>query len=225
MSDAPTITAIKNVPSDPHRVSVRVGKKSVAKLPREAVSEIGLVVGERWTEALAARVEQAAGLDKMKRDALRLVNRRDYSSGELVFKLTQKDHPRSLAQALVDEFAERGLIDDEAYGRSVIRTELSRKAAGRRLLQQKLYQKKLPRDLIETLLNAHDADEDHDDITAATELAEKKLATATLQKCDAQKRRQRIYSLLARRGFGPDVINKVMAAVGEQLRDNGQHGD
>ncbi len=111
MSDAPTITAIKNVPSDPHRVSVRVGKKSVAKLPREAVSEIGLVVGERWTEALSARVEQAAWLDKMKRDAPRLVNRRDYSSGGLVFKLTQKDHPRSLAQALVDECAGRRLTD------------------------------------------------------------------------------------------------------------------
>lgn len=221
MPDEPTITAIKNVPSDPHRVSVRVGKKSVAKLPREAVGEIGLVVGERWTEALAARVEQAAGLDKMRRDALRLVNRRDYSSGELVFKLTQKDHPRKLAEALVAELAERGLIDDEAYGRSVIRTELSRKAAGRRLLQQKLYQKKLPRDLIETLLNEHDASDDHDDIAAATELAEKKLATATLMKCDAEKRRQRIYGLLARRGFGPEVINKVMSAVAEQLRDGG----
>jgi SOS response regulatory protein OraA/RecX len=77
-------------------------------------------------------------------------------------------------------------------------------------------QKRLPRELIDQLIR--EADEDYDHVAEARHLAERKLDTAALQRCDADKRRQRIWSLLARRGFSPDTIVRVMADLRDRLR-------
>jgi regulatory protein len=216
MSDLSTITAIKARAGDAERCSIRVGKKTVATIPWEQVNTLGLRVGDVWDQALADRVAKLAAADQVRRDALRLINRRDYSSGELRFKLTQKGHEAGTSEAVVARLVDIGVVDDEAYGRSVIAAQRARKGAGARLLQQKLMQKRLPRELIDQLIR--EADEDYDHVAEARHLAERKLDTAALQRCDADKRRQRIWSLLARRGFSPDTIVRVMADLRDRLR-------
>ncbi|QNN22420.1 regulatory protein RecX [Planctomycetales bacterium ZRK34] len=218
MSDLPTITAIKARRTDPDRCSVRVGKKTVATLRWEQVNTLGLRVGDVWDQNLAERVTQLAAAEQVRVDAQRLINRRDYSSGELRFKLTQKGHDARTSEAVVARLVELGIVDDEAYGRSVIATQRARKGAGARLLQQKLMQKRLPRELIDELIR--EADEDYDHIGEARQLADRKLDTAALQRCDPAKRRQRIWSLLARRGFSPDTINRVMSDLADRLRND-----
>ncbi len=93
---------------------------------------------------------------------------------------------------------------------------LAREPAGPRLLQQKLYQKGLPRDLIDRLVADATADTD-DQREQATRFAETKLRS--MQRLDAPTRNRRLYGQLARRGFSPDVIRGVMERVAARPDD------
>ena len=82
---------------------------------------------------------------------------------------------------------------------------------GPRLLEQKLMQKKLPRDMVREL--AQEAEDNTDPVEDAWSLVEKKLATSTMQKLDTATRKRRLWGMLARRGFDGETIRTVMDRV------------
>lgn len=208
MTDASHITAIKATKRDPMRVSVYVDDRFVASLPRERVADLGLSIGMAWDAAIAGPVAAAVQFDKALRDALRLLNRRAYSSGELRDRLSRKEHDSATIDHVLAYLVERKFVDDRAYGRSVIAQSLAKKPAGRRFLQNKLYQKRLPRPVADRLLD--EADRGRDAVADAVELAQKRLRTVALQRCDPAARRRRLWSLLCRRGFDGET---AMAAL------------
>lgn len=204
----PTITAIQSSSRDPLRCRVKTGREVVARLSRDSVERLGLTVGVTWDEALAARVRSAEQRDAARRDALKLLRRRAIGSAELAERLKSKGHGEDPVRGVVARLVEQGLLDDEQYGRLVIRAEMARKPTGRRLLQQKLYRKRLPRDLIERLVD--ESGKSTDAVADARKLIEKKMRGPTLQRCDPLTRKRRLWSALARRGFDPDTINAAM---------------
>ena len=119
-----------------------------------------------------------------------------------------------MRERVLDRLESLKLLDDEAFGRMVIRSELSRKAAGPRLLSQKLWQKGIDRKLAERLIA--EAVRPGDQTEEATELARRRLRT--MARLDPAARKRRLYGLLARRGFGPDTIDAVMRALAQELR-------
>ncbi len=208
MDPAPHITAIKATKRDPLRSSIDVDGRFVAALPHETIDDLGLAVGAAWDEPTAGRVEAAAAMDKAMRDAMRLLNRRAYSSGELRDRLKRREHGEATIDQAVSQLAARRLIDDEAYGRSVIGQLLSKKPAGRRFLQGKLDARRVPREVIERLLDETDAV--RDPLNDAVELATKRLRTAALQRCDPAGRRRRLWALLCRRGFDSETTTAAL---------------
>lgn len=210
MSDRPCITALSPTKRDPSRVSIKVGRKHIATLSQKLVGELGLAVGQSWDDALADRVEAATVYDQAMRKALNRLNHRAMSRGQLDRKLRELEFDEPTRTAVLDRLAELRLLDDEAFGRALIRETLARKPAGPRLLQQKLYQKGLPRELIDRLVAEATADSD-DQREQATRFAETKLRS--MQRLDLATRKRRLYGQLARRGFSPDVIRDVMEKV------------
>ncbi|MEX2670589.1 MAG: regulatory protein RecX [Phycisphaeraceae bacterium] len=211
MTTDPTITAIKPLSTDPFRVSVRVGRKKVATLTLDHVRDLKLRVHMDWTEDLAERVAVLAAREQAFLDALRIVRRRAVGTEELRRKLQRKQHVEGDIAAALERLIDVGYLNDQNYAESVVRHEMARKAAGPRLLRAKLYQKNLPRELINEVVDAVDDEADH--LAAATQLAEKKLKTTAMQKADAATRQRRLFSLLARRGFDSDTIRKTLSHV------------
>lgn len=215
MPDEPTI---KLKPSrDPSRVSIRVGGKSVGTISRTRAEAMGLSNGDEWTDGLAARVADAVAIDKAQRYALNALARRPMSEGQMRERLKRREFSVAVADEIVAALVERGLIDDESFGRHAIEAERRRKAAGGRLLRYKLMQKKLPRDLVDRLVD--EAEAGYDAVDEARALAEKKLATMAMRKLDPAGRKRRLWGLLARRGFGPDVIRSALdplAGLGDE---------
>lgn len=208
MTDTPTITALKPTLKDPTRWSIKIGRKYVGTLPQAEIDELGLVVGTIWTPALAERVTRSATVDKIYRSAKFRLARRMYSASNLALKLRMSKHqptPEVVAEVIAKCQA-IGLLDDEAYGRALIRDIQLRKAAGPRLLQTKLMQKGLDHKLIEKLIR--ETAGQRDDFDAAMEMARKKLKS--LARLPMQKARQRLYGQLTRRGFEYDTVTAVM---------------
>lgn len=89
----------------------------------------------------------------------------------------------------------------------VVRSQLSRKPAGRRLLAGKLREKGIEQSIIDTVLD--EALEDRDPIEDARKLAGQ-AARSISDRHEAGVRKRRITGRLARRGFDFDVIRKVV---------------
>jgi hypothetical protein len=96
--DRPVIEEIRAVASDPNLRHVRVAGRSVAKLLTSDVESLGLRAGQRWTPALARRVERAVCRKRAHHEAMRLLSRRMLSERELSERLDRRGHEASIVR-------------------------------------------------------------------------------------------------------------------------------
>lgn len=210
---ADRITGIVPSKRSADRSVVRVGGRGVATLSNQRVAELGLHVGQAWTPALEAQVAEAKEYDTAMRKAMNRLGARAMSRRTLDKKLKDLEFPDAVRQRVLDRLESLKLLDDEAFARMVIRSELSRKAAGPRLLSQKLWQKGIDRKLADRLIA--EAVEPLDQSEEAAELARRKLKS--MSRLDPVARKRRIYAMLARRGFGPDTIDAALRLLAKEL--------
>jgi regulatory protein len=221
MSSPSRITAIVPTKRDAQRATVKVDGEAFATLSQKRIAEIGLEVHQPWDQALAQRVEAAAAFDKAMMHAMNGLTRRAMSRFEIERKLQQKAHPEPVRQQVLDRLEELSLIDDEAFGRALIRETQRDRPAGPRLLRQKLMQKGLDRALIDQLVS--EASDPDDEFNGALAFARKRLQR--LKNLPAPKQKRRLYGQLARRGFEPETIDRVMEALHDALTDQSDQHD
>lgn len=217
------ITALSPTARDPSRLMVRVGTgevkgKVMATLSTKLITDLGLCPGQPWDDALAQTVEDAKGFDKAFRAATRRLARRAMSRRMIDDKLRQLEHSAGTRQQVLDRLEQLDLIDDEQFGRMLVRAEMSRKPAGPMLLKQKLFAKGISGSLADKLVTEATDDPDEQRDTALT-FAQKKLAT--MARLDPDTRYRRLYGQLARRGFKSDTIRHVMETLRDEIRAGG----
>ncbi|QOR72654.1 regulatory protein RecX [Ruania alkalisoli] len=149
--------------------------------------------------------------------ALRKLNAAPQSRAQLAEAMAAKDVPDAVAEKVLDRFTEVGLIDDAAYAEMLVRSRHGDRGLARRALAQELERKGIDRETAQTALEAIQPEDERD---RARELVRRKArSTAGL---DPQKRRRRLVSMLARKGYGPGV---ALGVVDEVLcRDDEQFG-
>ena len=207
------ITSIKPTAKDPTRASIKVDGRFVGALPHARVVELGFAVGRQWSADDQQKLDAALAYDKAWRDAMRPLNRRALSGKQLRDKLTEKGHAPKTIDAVQARLEELGVMDDLSYGRSLIRQTMSRKAAGPRLLRQKLMQKGVERSLIDKLLAEACGDQPDNQVDAAAELVEKKLRTVSMQRLEPAEQKRKLWGMLARRGFEVDTIRRALESI------------
>ena len=211
------IVAIRPTQRDANRATVRVGIKDSRKKPRvvatlttRIIADMGLHVGQAWTDELARRVEGGVGLDKAMRAAMARLSRRAMSGWMLRDKLRQLGHSSPVIEQVLERLAELDLLDDEQFGRALVRDTMARKPAGPALLKQKLFQKGIRGALADKLIAEATADSDQQRDAAIAFAQKRAVSMASL---DAPTRERRLYGQLSRRGFTPDTIRAAMEAV------------
>lgn len=148
--------------------------------------------------------------DRTKEHALRMLDRRGYSSGELADRLVSRGHDRDLTDVVIERLAACGLLDDEAYAHTVAATVLQKKPASAALIEQKLLARRIPPDIARRVAAGILADTDP--VDAATRMVRGLLAGSTVRSAEATRRR--IGAALARRGFDTDIISSVLERAG-----------
>lgn len=216
-ASAEQIVGIRPTQRDANRATIRVGVEGAGKKPRvvatlttRIISDMGLHVGQAWTGELARRVEGGVGLDKAMRAAMTRLGRRAMSGWMLRDKLRQLGHEPAVIDQALERLAGLGLLDDERFGRALIREVMARKPAGPALLKQKLFQKGIRGALADRLIAEATPDADEQQ-AAATAFAAKR--AAGMMSLDRAVRERRLYGQLARRGFDPDTIRVAIEAV------------
>ena len=151
--------------------------------------------------------------------ALRMLTGAPRSRAQIAERMAQRNVPEEVAAKVLDRFTEVGLIDDTAYAEMLVRTRHNERGLAGRALAQELQRKGVDREIADEALQAIQPE---DEAERAVELVRRKARSTT--GVDPVKRRRRLMSMLARKGYGPGVaLRAIDQVLGEE--DEGPNED
>ena len=181
------------------------------------------------TDHDGARPSSGSSSPELPEDVARAVVLRRLAMGprtraQLREAVLAKDVPETVADAVLDRFAEVGLVDDADFAREWVRVRHRDKGLSRRALADELRRKGVDADLVEAALDGADGADGvtgDDECAAAEALVAKKLPSS--RGLDYPRRVNRLVGMLARKGYGPglagDVVRRALAAEREPADD------
>jgi regulatory protein len=119
--------------------------------------------------------------------------------------MAAKNVPDEVAAGLLDRFQELGLVDDEAFAQRWVESRQARRHRSRLALRRELSGKGVDRETVDEVLSTVSTE---DELGAARAYAEK--VSAGLSGLEPAVRRRRLTDRLARRGFGFNIISRVL---------------
>ncbi len=140
----------------------------------------------------------------LKARALRHLSRREHSRAELARKLSEHEPDAELIQQLLDQLQAQGWLSDDRFAEGLVRAKASR--YGMRRLRADLQAKGISAESATKALQDHPGDE--------LERARAWWARKFGQAPESPQDRARQMRHLLSRGFEPDVVRRVVPAVG-----------
>jgi regulatory protein len=147
--------------------------------------------------------------------ALRFLEPRQRSIGEVRRRLTRVGYREDLVEGAIARLVELGMLDDQAFARTWIESRDRARPRGERALRMELARKGIERQTTDDVMADREANEPGADAAAAARLLERNVR-ALERVGDPRARRNRAYALLARNGFDPEV-----AAAASRTFDRG----
>ena len=127
------------------------------------------------------------------------------SKGELLAHLKKRGIEDDIASATIYRLQEAGLINDTEFAKAWTQSRHSSKKLSKRIIAAELRSRGVDKN---SIIEALDEIDDEDEYRMAFSLAMKKYSTMSRLEADVQVRR--IQSLLQRKGFGFEVIGRVI---------------
>jgi len=137
------------------------------------------------------------------------------SRKQLADKLRERGCAEDVATAVLDRLEQVGLVDDEAYASTLVRSQQSKRGLARRAIAHELRRKGVDDEVIRDQLEAIDDESERD---RARALADKKLRS--MHGLDATVQARRLAGMLARKGYSSTI---AWAVVREVIADAPEH--
>lgn len=153
-----------------------------------------------------AALEGPRALEAAREVALRLLDSRSRSTGELRRAITQKGFSEEIADEVLDRLARVGLVDDEAFARALVADRFRGSGKAGRALVEEMRRKGLDDASIDEALGGIDEEELR---ARARELVDRRLRTMGDAPRDTAYRR--LAGMLARKGYAPSLAAGVIA--------------
>jgi regulatory protein len=153
--------------------------------------------------------------------ALRLLERTRRTRIDLARRLKDKGFAPGTIDEVLERLASVGLVDDVEYARAWLAGRWGRRPSGWRRLEQELRQRGIS---AETAALARARLEEERGETDETVAALRVIAQAErhYRSLEPHVRKQRLYALLARRGFDSDTIRAALESASEPEEDGGR---
>ncbi len=148
----------------------------------------------------------AAALDA----AAKQLSYRALSTKLLRDKLLEKGHAEDAAEYALEWLRARGLLDDEAFAQSVVRSYM-RRGYGEMRVRQELARRGVPRELAEDAMQCYETEDD-----ALLALLDKRLRGDLSDRKEVDK----AIAALQRRGYRWEDIKRALRAYGEAHTDD-----
>lgn len=195
--------------SKKHLVSVKTDEDDYL-IDLNTVYDYGLRKGLRISGEKMAEICHASEVERAKSRGIWLLSMRAYSAAMLAKKLyayCEKD----AADEAVCKLIELGLLDDTAYAKSLALEFCEYRHMSRRNIRFELQKRGIDRDIIDEAVDELPEDE----VPAILEIIRHKYADCF----DDEKGRRRMFSGLARKGYGYNDIKQAINEYIENERD------
>lgn len=173
------------------------------------------MAGRRRREGFNEKRERLGAVDDpalVLEAALRFLEPRQRSIGEVRRRLTRVGYREELVEGAIARLVELGMLDDQAFARSWIESRDRARPRGERALRMELARKGIERQTTDEVMADREAHEPEADAAAATRLLERN-ARALARVGDPRARRNRAYALLARNGFDSETALGAINAM------------
>ncbi|MFO7637740.1 MAG: RecX family transcriptional regulator [bacterium] len=185
------------------RVSVFLDGAYAFSLDEKTVSRLGLTPGAELSEADVERIVRDDQLSRAKEYAALLLSYRARTEKEMQERLARKGFAPDIVAAAMDRLRELRLLDDEQYARDFTRDRVTIGRKGKWNVRGELMKRGVARKAIEAALA-----EAPDELAVARDLAARYRQRHA--RLEPEVLRRRLYAMLARRGFSPDVIRPAL---------------
>jgi regulatory protein len=153
--------------------------------------------------------ERAHDPEAAREAALRLLERTRRTRSDLARRLREKGYAAPVVAEVLERLAGVGLVDDAEYAHAFLVERWGRRAAGWRRLEQELRRRGVAADDIDRARSRfEEAQGGADEARLARRVVEQ--AARRYAALDPRVRRQRLYALLARRGFDGETIEEAL---------------
>lgn len=158
---------------------------------------------------------RAGDPDAAREAALTLLERTRRTRSDLVRRLRERGFEPAVIESVIARLEAVGLVDDAEYARAWLAGRLGRRPTGARRLEMELRARGVS---AEDVVRGRALLEAQTGVVDELAAARRAIASAAgrYAKLDPRVRRQRLWALLSRRGFDPDVIERALVEVDEQ---------
>ena len=133
------------------RYAVKFDDGTVMRLYRQTVEDFLLYSGKEMDDDEVQKLRIAAGKMSAKMRAVRIVSASSVSKSDLEHRLIQKGESKEDAKQAVEWMTDLDLLDDEKTAQQIVQRCIS-KGYGRSRAKQALFEKRIPKELWETVL-------------------------------------------------------------------------
>ncbi len=201
------ITGLKPQKRGKKRLSVFVDGEFAFSLDKETVARFRLQEGKNVSADFLKEVVLDEQFRQCRDYALLLLSYRARSEKELTARLKKKGYSEEIIEKVRKRLSELRLIDDERLARDYIEDRIKIGHKGRWLVRAELLKMGIKKELIDKQLK-----QAPDETEAARMVVEHYLPR--YRKLDEVTRKRRLIGVLARRGFSPETIEKVLFKIG-----------
>jgi regulatory protein len=227
------ITALQADQADPDKVQLFVDGRHIMVVSLEVAAAEKLAVGQACPPERIERLHRAQELNSIYESALAFLSYMPRSEREVEMRLRKKGHAPEEIAAVIERLKGMGYVDDREFARFWVGNRMTFSPRGPRLLRSELFQKGVPREIIDDVLAEHQeaqtereqqAEEiasDYElngdelapgsDLANAVALARKRIRS--LSNLEPQVARRRLSGFLARRGYNYETISDAIRRV------------
>jgi len=203
------ITDIERQKKNPRRYNIYIDGEFAIGLDRNVILDHGLRKGDAIDDKLLTSLQTADELVRAYQIALRFLSYRPRSESEIRTRLErEKLLPQTIDEVISKLYQERQL-DDHRFAELYAESKMLSKPIGAHRLRLELRQKGIKDEIITGITNTY-CDEESE-LHHARRLAEKKLSSDRTN--DPLKQKRHLADHLARRGFGWDVIRRILDEI------------
>ena len=157
------------VQKDPRsrRRTILLDEEPWRETSRDALHGIDLPIG---TTVRPSDIENALASTEPKAArarALRILESRDRSAGELIQRLLDDGYPSNVAEETAASLQRAAIIDDDRLAEAIVSVLLNRKRYGPRRIRAELMRRRIPQDIADSALDSALAGVDEDDLASA----------------------------------------------------------
>lgn len=145
------IESLKTTPDRAGRYWIKLDDGTSVALYRQTVEDFGLYPGLELTQEEWQRLQEHAGQMSAKMRAVRIVSASSVSKRDLQERLVRKGEDKTHAQEAIRWMEELHLLDDRNTAEQVVRSCIG-KGYGLQRAKQALYEKRIPKDLWDEVL-------------------------------------------------------------------------